>query len=70
MHNNSAGIDVSKGKCMVAVMRSFGEIVAKPYEVSFTESELWKLADSLGSVYARLRNQSNCDIITIKPQRS
>ncbi|MDR0819644.1 MAG: hypothetical protein LBN43_08770 [Oscillospiraceae bacterium] len=34
MHKNSAGIDVSKGKCMVAVMRSFDEVVAKPYEVN------------------------------------
>ena len=28
---NSVGIDVSKGKSMIAVMRPFGEIVVTPY---------------------------------------
>ncbi len=27
---NAVGIDVSKGKSMVAIMRSFGEIVSTP----------------------------------------
>lgn len=37
---NAVGIDVSKGKSMIAVMRPFGEVVASPYEVSHTFSEL------------------------------
>ena len=28
---NAVGIDVSKGKSMVAIMRPFGEIVLKPF---------------------------------------
>ena len=44
---NAVGIDVSKGKSMVCVMRPFGEIVASPFEVSHTGSELGKLADLL-----------------------
>ena len=28
---NAVGIDVSKGKSMVCVMRSFGEVVLEPY---------------------------------------
>ena len=28
---NAVGIDVSKGKSMVAIMRPFGEIVSTPY---------------------------------------
>jgi len=40
---NSVGIDVSKGKSMVCVMRPFGEIVALPFEVTHTVSEPSKL---------------------------
>ena len=31
---NAVGIDVSKGKSMVAIMRPFGEIVSTPFETS------------------------------------
>ena len=41
---NAVGIDVSKGKSMVAILRPFGEVVAVPYEVSHTDSELDQLA--------------------------
>ncbi|NPV89383.1 MAG: IS110 family transposase [Firmicutes bacterium] len=44
---NAVGIDVSKGKSMVAAMRPFGEVVVKPFEVRHTASELRKLADFL-----------------------
>ena len=37
---NAVGIDVSKGKSMIAVMRPFGEVVVKPFEVRHTASEL------------------------------
>ena len=47
---NSVGIDVSKGKSMIAVMRPFGEIVVTPYEVRHTGSELDELAKLLGSL--------------------
>jgi transposase len=47
---NAVGIDVSKGKSMIAVMRPFGEIVSKPFEVHHTSSELKELADSLKSL--------------------
>lgn len=47
---NSVGIDVSKGKSMVAIMRPFGEIVASPFEVNHTDSELKQLADRLKSL--------------------
>ena len=43
--NNVAGIDVSKGKSMVSVLRPFGEVVAKPFSVGHTGSELKELAD-------------------------
>ena len=31
---NAVGIDVSKGKSMVAIMRPFGEIVSAPFEIN------------------------------------
>ncbi len=41
---NCVGIDVSKGKSMIAVMRPFGEVVVSPFEVLHTNSELSELA--------------------------
>lgn len=52
---NAVGIDVSKGKSMVAVMRPFGKVVAKPFEVRHTASELKKLADFLRSLDGEVR---------------
>jgi hypothetical protein len=47
---NAVGIDGSKGKSMVAVVRPFGELVVKPYEMRHTASELGKLANFLKSL--------------------
>jgi len=47
---NAVGIDVSKGKSMIAVMRPFGEVVASPYEISHTERELGGLIKFLKSL--------------------
>lgn len=52
---NAVGIDVSKGKSTIAVMRPFGEIVAKPFEVRHTASELKQLADYLKSLDGEVR---------------
>ncbi|MBQ8594325.1 MAG: IS110 family transposase [Bacteroidaceae bacterium] len=52
---NSVGIDVSKGKSMIAVMRPFGEIVVTPYEVRHTDSELGELAKLLRSLVGETR---------------
>ena len=41
---NAVGIDVSKGKSTVAIMRPFGEVIAEPFDVSHTDTELRKLA--------------------------
>ena len=51
---NSVGIDVSKGKSMIAVMRPFGEVVISPYEVQHTDSELSELAKLLSRDPSRL----------------
>ena len=53
--NNVAGIDVSKGKSMVSILRPFGEVVAKPFSVGHTGSELKELADYLKSLDGETR---------------
>ncbi len=37
---NAVGIDVSKGKSMVVILRPFGEIISGPYEVHHTFDEI------------------------------
>jgi transposase len=52
---NAVGIDVSKGKSMIAVIHPFGEVVVKPYEIRHTASELRGLAQSLKSLDGETR---------------
>ncbi len=52
---NAVGIDVSKGKSMVSVMRPLEEVVAKPFAVRHTGSELKELADYLKSLDGETR---------------
>lgn len=52
---NCVGIDVSKGKSMIAVMRPFGEVVLSPFEVQHTASELSELARTLKSLVGETR---------------
>ena len=44
---NAVGIDVSKGKSTVAVLRPFGEIIVSPFDVSHSPKELSKLVTLL-----------------------
>jgi len=52
---NCVGIDVSKGKSMIAVMRPFGEVVLTPFEVQHTARELSELAKTLKSLVGETR---------------
>jgi len=52
---NAVGIDVSKGKSMIAVIRPFGEVVVAPYEVRHTASALRDLAHTLKSLSGETR---------------
>ena len=52
---NAVGIDVSKGKSMIAIMRPFGEVVSSPFEVNHNTLELRKLADYLKSLNGETR---------------
>lgn len=37
---NAVGIDVSKGKSTVAVLRPFGEVAVSPFDVIHNDSDL------------------------------
>lgn len=52
---NSVGIDISKGRSTVAVMRPFGEVVISPFEVRHTDSELSEPARQLKSLNGETR---------------
>ena len=52
---NSVGIDISKGRSTIAVMRPFGEVVISPFEVRHTVSELSELARQLKSLDGETR---------------
>ena len=47
---NAVGIDVSKSKSMVAILRPYGELVASPFEVNHTASSLNSLVELIKSV--------------------
>ena len=46
---NAVGIDVSKGKSMLAILRAYGELVAGPFEVKHTHSEITSLIQTIKS---------------------
>ncbi len=52
---NAVGIDVSKGKSMVAILRPMGEVVRGPYEVSHDYGDLETLAYSLRGLEGETR---------------
>lgn len=52
---NSVGIDISKGKSMIAVMRPFGEVMVSPFEIHHTDSELCELAKLLSGLSGETR---------------
>ena len=52
---NAVGIDVSKGKSMIAIMRPFGEIVSSPFEIKHTTSDINSLVELINSEVTRMR---------------
>lgn len=43
----SIGIDVSKNKSTVCIMKPYGEMIESPYEINHTEDELSQLRDKI-----------------------
>lgn len=52
---NCVGLDVSKGKSMITVIRPFGDVVVSPFEIQHTTSELSELAKLLKSLEGETR---------------
>lgn len=52
---NAVGIDVSKGKSTVAVMKPFGEVVLSPFDVIHTKAELQNLINILKKLKGEVR---------------
>lgn len=52
---NAVGIDVSKGKSTVVILRPFGEIVVSPYEVKHTDSGITALIKQIKSIEGETR---------------
>lgn len=53
--NTAVGIDISKGKSMVAAMRPFGEIALPPHEVLHTNEDLSALMQALRLIDGNIR---------------
>lgn len=51
----SVGIDVSKEKSTVCILKPYGETVSKPFEVSHVEKELAELSTMLFRLNDELR---------------
>ena len=52
---NAVGIDASKGKSMVTILRPFGEIVSTPFEIKHTSSDINSLIGLISSVEGETR---------------
>ena len=52
---NAVGIDVSKGKSTVAIMRPYGEIVVSPFEITHTEEDFEKLTSQIKKLHGESR---------------
>lgn len=51
----SVGIDISKGKSTVCILKPYGEIVCSPFEVQHTDKELNSLHDLLSKIDGEIR---------------
>ena len=55
MNMNAVGIDVSKGKSMIAIIRPYGEIISLPFEIQHTSDEIRCLIDQIKSIEGESR---------------
>lgn len=51
----SVGVDVSKGKSMVCILKPYGEIVCSPFEVQHSESDLEEMDSLLKKIDGEIR---------------
>ena len=55
MNVNCVGVDVSKGKSIIAIIRPLGEMELPPFEVGLTDAELCELPRRLGDLDGETR---------------
>jgi transposase len=51
----SVGIDVSKGKSTICILKPYGEIVCSPFEINHTEKEMMEVATMIGRLGDEVR---------------
>lgn len=51
----SVGIDVSKGKSTICILKPYGEVVTSPYEIQHTDLEIGKLISAIKSIEGEIR---------------
>lgn len=57
---NAVGIDVSKGKSTVTIIRPQGVVIRKPFNVSHTDTELKELTSYISSLEGETRTVCEC----------
>ena len=67
---NAVGIDVSKGKSMVTILRPFGEIVSRPHEIQHTTDQVDELVQTIRSLEGETRVVMEYTLTTIHFVRS
>ena len=60
MNMNAVGIDISKRKSMVSILRPGGEVVAKPFEISHLSGDVQSLIDRIHSLDGESRIVMEC----------
>lgn len=55
MNMNAVGIDVSKGKSMVAILRPYGEIVSAPFQIKHSSGNIQSLIEQIKSIEGESR---------------
>lgn len=55
MNMNAVGIDISKGKSMVAILRPYGEIVSSPFEIKHSSGNIQSLIEQIKSIQGESR---------------
>lgn len=50
MNMNAVGIDVSKGKSMVAILRPYGEIISSPFVINHSDGDIKALINQIKSI--------------------
>lgn len=51
----SVGIDVSKGKSMICILKPYGEVLHKPFEINHTEKDLLMISEMIKQLNDEVR---------------